>query len=296
MTATAREAASVAERTDTLPAPGLSPARYVIEHRLAEGGDGEVFQAFDTRLRRRVALKRLSVVPGSDAAAIYERARREAVHLAALQHPNVIAVYDFDADAQGPFLIMELVEGETLDAVVSRGAFPLEDFWWLAQQTLEGVAATHRAGLLHHDLKPGNLMLRYGPSHELQVKIVDFGLADFPTEPDPPPAPGQPGIVLGTVEFMAPERFEHQPGGMRGELYSAGCIFYYALTGADPFGGGTDAEVIANHLAGAVVPLERLRPDLPPAVCAWVMRLISRQSEDRPASVPQALLELRELF
>ena len=280
-----------------VPTPALSSPRYIIEHRLAQGGLGEVFQALDTRLQRRVALKRLSDTPDStdaDVSSIYERARREAVHLAALQHPNVITVYDFDTDEQGPFLVMELVEGETLDAVVARGVFPLEHFWWLAQQTLEGLAAAHGIGLLHHDLKPGNLMLKYGPTHELIVKILDFGLAGFSAEPPPVNDPAR--NVLGTVEFMAPERFERQPAGARGELYSAGCVFYYALTGADPFPGRTDAEVIASHLAGEAVPLEKLRPDLPPTLCAWVMRLISRRPEDRPGSVEQTLVQFRELF
>ena len=144
--------------------PSTSSPRYRIEHRLGEGGGGEVFQAFDRRLRRRVALKRLSDVHSADDVETYERAWREAIHLAAVQHPNVITVYDFGMDAHGPFLIMELVEGETLEAVVARGAFPLEDFWWLAQQTLEGLAAAHHAGLLHRDLKPGNLMLKHGPT------------------------------------------------------------------------------------------------------------------------------------
>ncbi len=284
-----------------MPPPASPPPRYVIEHRLAEGGVGEVFQAMDTRLQRRVALKRLLDDPDAVDAQVgvdaYERARREAVHLAALQHPNVVTVYDFDTDELGPFLILELVEGETLDSVVSRGVFPLEDFWWLAQQTLEGLAAAHVIGLFHHDLKPSNLMLKYGPTHELQVKILDFGLAGFTTAPEPPSAEdGQPSSVLGTVEFMAPERFEQKPTGVRTELYSAGCVFYHALTGKDPFSGETDAEVIASHLAGEAVPLAMLRPDLPVAVCAWVMRLISRRPDDRPVSVEQALIQLRELF
>ena len=275
--------------------PSTSSPRYLIEHRLAEGGGGEVFQAFDRRLQRRVALKRLSDEHSADDVETYERACREAIHLAALQHPNVIAVYDFDMDERGPFLIMELVEGETLEAVVSRGVFPLEDFWWLAQQTLEGVAATHHVGLLHHDLQPGNLMLKHGPSGELQVKIVDFGLSDLSMIPARVPLTDSPQSILGTVEFIAPERFEHQPAGIGGELYSVGCIFYYALTGSDPFRGEDDAGVIASHLAGAVEPLETLRPDLPPSVCAWVMRLINRHAEDRPATVQQALAELRAL-
>ncbi len=267
--------------------------RYVIEHRIAEGGIGEVFQAFDTRLQRHVALKRLTDRSGARDALIFKHACREAIHLASIQHPNIVAVYDFDSDDDGPFLILELIEGETLQVVAGRGAFPLPEFSWLAQQTLEGLAATHAAGLLHHDLQPGNLMLKYGPSMELQVKILDFGLADFSMYTDP--ASATASSVVGTVAYMSPEHFEGLPAGLRGELYSAGCIFYFTLTGRDPFVGETDAEVIASHLAGTPTPLATLRPDLPPDVCAWVMRLISRQPEDRPESVDQALAEFREL-
>ena len=257
---------------------------------------GEVFLAFDQRLQRHVALKRLSdpegkIVGGS----LYERAWREAVHLAAVQHPNVVTVYDFGADVFGPFVIMELVAGETLDAVVRRGAFPLEDFRTFARQTLEGLAAAHQAGLLHRDLKPSNIMLKHGPNHALQVKILDFGIARFSSELDVPITSAMladpPRTVLGTVEFMAPEQFEWQPLTPRGELYSLGCIFYYTLTGHDPFRGGTTAEIITSHLDAQLASLQEMRHDLPPELCAWIMRLLSRSPQDRPPTVLDALAE-----
>ena len=117
-----------------------SPPRYQVERRLGEGGRGEVFRAYD---------------------------------LAAVQHPNVVNVYDCGADEAGPFLVMELVEGETLEEVVARGAFPLRDFRILAQQSLEGLAAAHQAGLLHRDLKPQNLLI----NKDGNLKLADFGLA-----------------------------------------------------------------------------------------------------------------------
>lgn len=273
------------------------PVRYRIERSLGQGGLGEVFLAFDSRLQRHVALKRLSDPEGTIAeGSPYERAWREAVYLAAVQHPNVVTVYDFGSDAFGPFLIMELVRGETLDAVVARGAFPLADFRVFARQTLEGLAAAHRAGLLHRDLKPANIMLKYGPTGELQVKILDFGIARFSASLDVPltskmlAAPAR--SVLGTVEFMAPEQFEHQPLTQQGELYSLGCIFYYALTGHDPFRGGTTEEIIASHLVGELAPLSEMRRDLPPELCGWVTRLLGRQPRDRPETVQAALAQL----
>ena len=276
--------------------PSSHPTRYRIERSLGQGGLGEVFLAFDQRLQRHVALKRLSdpeekILDGS----LYERAWREAVHLAAVQHPNVVTVYDFGADVFGPFVIMELVDGETLDAVVGRGAFPLEDFRTFARQTLEGLAAAHQAGLLHRDLKPGNIMLKYGPTHALQVKILDFGIARFSSSLDVPITSAMladpPRSVLGTVEFMAPEQFELQPLTQQGELYALGCIFYYALTGYDPFRGGTTAEIITSHLDAQLADLASMRHDLPPELCAWVMRLLSRRPQDRPATVQAALAE-----
>ena len=274
--------------------PSSSPPRYRVERSLGKGGLGEVFLAYDTRLRRHVALKRLT-----GKSALRQQAWREGVHLAAVQHPNVVTVYDFGSDAHGPFLIMELVGGETLDAVVARGAVPLADFLLLARQTLEGLAAAHQAGLFHRDLKPGNIMLKYSATNSLQVKIVDFGIAlpahEIEARGGAVFPGGLPPVIIGTVEFVAPERFEHHPISERGELYSLGCIFYYALTGADAFRGATTGEIITSHLAGSPTPLDGLRDDLPAALSAWVMRLLSRQPEDRPESVQAALAEFQAI-
>ena len=274
--------------------------RYHVECRLGEGGVGEVFRAYDNRLRRHVALKRLNhanAPEGSaDADAAHAQAWREAIHLAALQHPNVVTVHDFDVDEQGAFLIMELVAGETLDAVVARGALPLEEFHLLAQQSLEGLAAAHQVGIYHCDLKPSNLMLKYNALGHLQIKLVDFGIAGFFVElHDSAAALGDADTILGTVEFMAPERFEQHPVSERTEIYSMGCIFYYALTGVDPFGGLTVSEVVASHLESLIVPLDKLRGDLPSPLCRWIMRLVSRRPEDRPESALAALAEFYAL-
>ena len=273
--------------------------RYLIECRLGEGGIGEVFRAYDNRLRRHVALKRLnpreaSAEPTASATA-HDEAWREAIHLAALQHPNVVTVHDFDVDEQGAFLVMELVSGETLDAVVARGALPLEEFRIFAEQSLEGLAAAHQVGLYHCDLKPANLMLKYNALGRLQIKLVDFGIAGFSVDLNAPIHPEESGTILGTVEFMAPERFEHQPVDARTEIYSMGCIFYYALTGVDPFGGQTVREVMNSHLESLIVPLDELRRDLPGPLCQWIMRLVSRRPEDRPKSALATLEELTAL-
>lgn len=271
--------------------------RYVVEALLGEGGRGEVYRAWDTVLRRYIALKRFSRT--NEGVPSYQEAWQEAIHLAAVQHPNVVTVYDFGVDARGAFLVMELVAGETLDEVVARGAFPLWDFRVLVQQSLDGLAAAHQAGLLHRDLKPGNLMLAHGPSGNLQVKLMDFGIAGFTASflgDVLPAASDKAGTILGTVEFMAPEQFEDRSVSVRSELYAMGCIFYYALAARDPFMGEDADAIVAGHLAGEVLPLEQLRQDLPPAVCRWVMRLLSRRPEDRPNSAVEALLAFGNLF
>ena len=272
-----------------------SPPRYQVERRLGEGGRGEVFCAYDHVLRRRVALKRFAVAGGPTT----EEAWQEGIHLAAVQHPNVVCVYDFGTDEAGPFLVMELIEGETLEEVVARGAFPLRDFRILAQQSLEGLAAAHQIGLLHRDLKPGNFMLKHGPTNDLLVKLMDFGIAGFTASAFGdvlPAASDTPGTILGTVEFMAPEQFEGRPVSVRSELYSMGCIFYYALTGRDPFLGESVEAIAASHLGAEVLPLGGLRPDLPRPLCDWVMRLLSRHPEERPGSSAEALLIFYGMF
>ena len=270
--------------------------RYQVVDLLGEGGRGAVYRAWDTVLRRHVALKRFTQAADGSS---YEEAWQEAVHLAAVQHPSVVTVHDCGVDEDGAFVVMELVSGETLEEVVGRGAFPLRDFRLLVHRSLEGLAAVHEAGLLHRDLKPGNLMLRRGPTRDLQVKLMDFGIAGFTASflghvlPSPS---DQAGTILGTVEFMAPEQFEEKPVSARSELYSMGCIFYYALTAEDPFG-GEDAEAIAaSHLDARVIPLQDIRRDLPDAVCAWVMGLLRRQPEDRPGPAAEALLAFEALF
>ena len=163
-----------------------------------------MYQAFDTRLQRHVALKRLTDSSGARDALIYKtrlpRGDPPRFHPASQRRGGVRFRFRRRRSVPGS----GIDRGETLQTVVGRGAFPLAEFSWLAQQTLEGLAATHGAGLLHHDLQPGNLMLKYGPSMELQVKILDFGLADFSMYTDPTPASVITGSVVGTVAYMSP--------------------------------------------------------------------------------------------
>lgn len=267
---------------------GVMSDRYRILEKIGEGGIGAIYRAHDTQLDREVAIKRMFVggddKPEETVAALME----EAKILSALKHPHIVTVHDVGTDEQGPFIVMELLEGETLDEIVERGALELDDFKRLAVQALEGLVAAEAEGLLHRDLKPANIMLVWLPSGKFQVKILDFGLAGFSKTPAIQTM-DHSGSILGSVYFMAPEQFERQPLDARTDLYSIGAIFYYALTGSYAFAGETPGRVMEAHLAHRFLPLAEYRPDLPSAVCAWVERLFARRMDDRPVDARAAL-------
>ena len=268
--------------------------RYLIGECVGQGGLGSVYRAWDARLGRWVAIKRLAKSPGVEPEEIEAKIAREANALAALQHPNIVTVHDFGTDEAGSFVVMEFIDGATLDKVVEQAPFDLGSFLALAERSLAGLAAAHRAGLLHRDLKPGNLMLTWPPDGGFQVKILDFGLAKFSPRPQEQTL-DQGDALLGSIHFMAPEQFRREPIDAQTDLYALGCVFYFALAGANPFVGDSVAETMASHLHHAVAPLAPLRPDLPEPVCDWVMRLISLSPADRPADAAAAAAVLRGL-
>lgn len=262
--------------------------RYQILEPLASGGRGDVFRGWDSSLGREVAIKRIR---GRDAKA--DDLVREARILSSLQHPNIVTVYDVGVDSEGAYIVMELIKGETLDDLIVRGALTTKDFRSLVIQSLEGMIAAHAAGLIHLDLKPGNLMITWHASGTFQVKILDFGLAQG-TQPATQTTDDQDG-VLGSVHFMAPEQFERLPVDVRTDIYALGAIFYYALTQQYPFQGETSPQVMVSHLYHRFTPLLACRPDLPSNLCAWVERFMSRKPDDRPQSMAEALQSFRSL-
>jgi hypothetical protein len=265
--------------------------RYRLGEMIGRGGLGEVYRGEDTQLCRPVALKRLQGVAGKvgeGGASILQEAR----HLAALQHPNIVTVYDVVENRGDVVVVMELLEGRTLQDVAEEAPLTVEDFVPVMEQALQGLMAAHAKGMLHRDIKPGNLMLSRLPGGEMQLKILDFGLAKMAPEPSEQTR-DQNGALMGSIYMMAPEQFEGRPLDGRSDLYSLGCAGYFALTAASPFSGDTVAEVITAHLQGRCTPIKELRPDLPAALCAWVHSLMSVRPEDRPESAAEALAQLR---
>ena len=187
-------------------------SRYDVKGKIGQGGLGDVYLAHDSQLGRDVALKR--VRPPEDNQQSHEALEadllREARTLSALQHPNIVTIYDVGSDEQGSFVVMELLKGETLDQVAERGKLSVEDFREVVVQVLEGMVAAQSLGLVHRDLKPGTLMVNWLASGKFQIKILDFGLARFSRTAVPQTQDQEDGI-FGSIWFMAPEQFERLP-------------------------------------------------------------------------------------
>jgi serine/threonine protein kinase len=265
--------------------------RYEIRGKIGQGGLGAVYRGYDTRMSREVAIKRISVTAG-DPELLEESTRqliKEAGALASLQHPNIVTVYDVGADEDGPYVVMELITGKTLDELIELAPLTWPDFRELALQTLEALIAAQELDLIHSDIKPSNLMLTWLPSGKFQMKIVDFGLATL-THSQSLEDLQEIEAVFGSIFFMAPEQFERIPLDARSDLYAMGCVYYQSLTGKYPFNGQTGHDVMVAHLHHRVIPLQEIRSDIPLWVCDWIMWLINRMPVDRPESARDALL------
>lgn len=264
--------------------------RYEIRGKIGQGGLGAVYRGYDTRMSREVAIKRISVSPG-DPELLAESTRqliKEAGALASLQHPHIVTIYDVGSDEDGPYVVMELISGKTLDELIERAPLTWPDFRELALQTQEALIAAQELDLIHSDLKPSNLMLTWLPSGKFQVKIVDFGLATL-TQSQSLEELHEIEAVFGSIFFMAPEQFERVPIDARTDMYAMGCVYYQALTGTYPFRGETGNEVMEAHLHHRVIPLQEVRSDIPIWACDWIMWHLNRLPVDRPESARQAL-------
>ena len=264
--------------------------RYEIRGKIGQGGLGAVYRGYDTRMNREVAVKRISPV-GNDLELRAESTRqliKEAGALASLQHPHIVTIYDVGSDEDGPYVVMELITGKTLDESIERAPLTWADFRELAMQTQEALIAAQELNIIHSDLKPANLMLTWLPSGKFQVKIVDFGLASLSQTQDPKDLESI-DTVFGSVFFMPPEQFERAPLDARSDIYAMGCVYYQALTGIYPFDGKTANEVMSAHLHHTVKPISEVRAGIPMWVCDWIMWQINRQPQDRPASSREAL-------
>ena len=273
---------------------------YEIVAPLGAGGMGEVYRARDLRLGREVAIKVLpeTVASHPDRLARFER---EAKTVAALNHPNIVILYSIEQAESTRFLTMELVEGQSLDQLVTPGGLPLARVLELAVPLADALMAAHQRGVVHRDLKPENVMV----TQEGRLKVLDFGLAKVVGAMEPAWAGTLPptvdarisitGQLIGTVPYMAPEQLRGESADARSDLFAFGVMLYELVTGRRPFGGATLAEVTSATLRDVPPPITRLRGDVPADLGRIVGRCLEKEPADRYQSALEVMNELRAM-
>ncbi len=251
--------------------------RYRLDALIASGGMGDVWRGTDLAIDRRVAIKLLRSEHADDEDGL-ARFRAEAHHAGSLSHPNIAQVFDYgEARATEPgYLVMELVEGLSLTRILDDGPLPPGDAMDVVAQAARGLAAAHQAGLVHRDIKPGNLLVRL----DGLVKITDFGIATAAGENPVTQPVTQPGMLIGTPAYLAPERISGVPATPATDLYALGVVAHQCLTGRVPFAGEPLAVALA-HLDRGIPPLP---PFVPPAIAALVAHLTRQDPAARPGS------------
>ena len=260
--------------------------RYQLGRLLGRGGMGEVREGTDLRLGRQVAVKLLRADLAADAELSW-RFEVEARAAAGLSHPNVVAVYDTGEHQGVPYIVMELLSGRTVGDEMEAGPLLAQRVERVALQVLAALDAAHRAGVVHRDIKPRNLLL----TSDSSVKVGDFGIAKVAEGLGDVTVTGQ---VLGTPGYLAPERLAGQPATARSDLFSVGVVLYEALSGTKPFSGSTPWEVAHALAAGQHRPLGEAVPGLPPRLAETVERAMSKDPEDRFATAADMARALQD--
>ncbi len=286
--------------------PGSRLGPYEIVAPLGAGGMGEVYRARDTRLGREVAVK---VLPQHLSANPELRARfeREAKTISALNHPHICTLFDVGREGETDFLVMELMEGEPLSARLARGALPLNETLRVGAQIAEALDRAHRAGVVHRDLKPGNIMLT-----KAGAKLMDFGLARATDSTGPASASGvtmaaltqtapgaspltAEGALVGTFQYMAPEQLEGGDADARSDLWALGCVLYEMASGTRAFDGKSQASLITAIMGREPAPISQVAPLTPPALERIVEACLAKDPADRVQSAHDVRLQLQWL-
>ncbi len=277
---------------------GTKLGPYEILSVAGAGGMGEVYRARDTRLERIVAIK---VLPTgmTGASELRQRFEREARAISALNHPNICTLYDIGHQDGTDYLVMEYLEGETLQKRLTRGPIPPQQVLVIARQIADALERAHREGIVHRDLKPGNIMLT-----KSGAKLLDFGLA----KPQAAVAThaaltamttGQPltaeGMIVGTFQYMAPEQLEGREADARSDIFSFGAVLYEMTTGRRAFDGKNQASVIASVLASDPPPISSVAPMSPPALDRLVRTCLAKDPEERWQTVHDLKLQLQAI-
>ena len=270
---------------------GRTVSHYHITGKLGVGGMGVVYEAVDLRLGRPVALKFLPEELAGDPEAT-RRLEREARTIAGLSHPHICTIYDIEEDDDATFIVMERLEGASLRLRLAQEALSTPTVVSIADQMMQALEAAHAAGIVHRDIKPGNIVI----SAEGSVKVLDFGLARrFRLQDTGELVPGGstiPGRPLGTVNYMAPERILQLPLDPRSDLFSVGVVIFEMATGRLPFGGASPSDTVTNILECDPVPLTELAPQRPVQLERIVSRLLAKRAEERYPSAADVRRDL----
>jgi serine/threonine protein kinase len=273
---------------------GKTVSHYRIVGRLGVGGMGVVYDAEDQSLARRVALKFLSDELAGDPDST-RRLRREAQTIALLNHPHICTVYEIGEHEGRAFIAMERLEGRNLKALMAKRKLQTNEVLDIAMQITEALEAAHAKGVIHRDIKPGNIFI----TDHGRVKVLDFGLARRIATPETPDSNIEgstiPGRPIGTASYMAPERILQFPLDPRCDLFSLGVVMYEMATGRLPFAGASPAETVTNILEKDPTPLTTLSSDRPGQLDRMVNKLVAKHVDDRYPSAAALRADLQSL-
>jgi len=279
--------------------PGTRLGTYEIGAALGAGGMGEVYRARDEKLNRDVAIKVLPAALSENSDRLH-RFEQEAQAAGALNHPNILVIYDVGTNENAPYVVSELLEGESLRDRLDHGALASRKAIDYATQIARGLAAAHAKRIVHRDVKPENLFI----TKDGQVKILDFGIAKLinPSsktvtgdEVDTVKLHTNPGVVLGTAGYMAPEQVRGKPADHRADIFAFGAVFYEMLSGRRPFQGDTSIETMSAILTSEPPELSELNHYVPPAVERVVNHCLEKKPEERFQSTRDLAFDLEAL-
>src|SRR5262245_20811324 len=266
---------------------------YEVTSPLGEGGMGVVFRAHDTKLQRDVALKLLPDHFADDADRLV-RFQREAQILASLNHPNIAQIHGLEESDNTRCIVMELVEGETLQDRLKLGSIPVDETLRIAVQIVEGLDAAHERGIVHRDLKPANIKVAAGG----KIKVLDFGLAAVRESEMSPAAASQsptmlstPGMIMGTAAYMSPEQARGKTVDKRSDIFSFGCVLYEMLTGREAFG-CEDVPDILSRILQRDPDWSALPPDLSPQVATILRRCLEKDLMNRRRDIGDVRIDI----
>jgi len=263
--------------------------RYVIERPIGAGGMGEVYLARDTRLERSVAIKLLPTKSAGDGS-LRRRFLNEARAASALNHANIVALYDICAHDHIDFLVMEFVEGKTLRDLIANGPLSFEQLAAIGSQVASALSAAHAAGIVHRDIKPSNIMV----TQSQQAKVLDFGIAKMTHSGAETNLTGT-GEMVGTVAYMSPEQTMGEEIDFRSDIFSLGSVLYEASTGRQPFHAENMFGLMHEIVTKNPEPPSKHRPELQPEFVRLVMRCLAKEPGQRPESAQELATDLRSL-